>query len=90
KEHNISSKKQLEAVIKNCFKQPQREYQYFAIYLYALNNRYWTKESDIFIEYCLLQKSWWDTVDGIASDWLKAYFTLFPTQIKVVTNRWNQ
>ncbi|MCA6441545.1 MAG: DNA alkylation repair protein [Sediminibacterium sp.] len=90
KEHNISSKKQLEAVIKNCFKQPQREYQYFAIYLYAVNKRYWTKESDIFIEYCLLQKSWWDTVDGIASDWLKAYFTLFPTQIKVVTNRWNQ
>jgi 3-methyladenine DNA glycosylase AlkD len=90
KEHNISSKKQLEAVIKNCFKQPQREYQYFAIYLYTVNKRYWTKESDIFIEYCLLQKSWWDTVDGIASDWLKAYFTLFPTQIKVVTNRWNQ
>ncbi|MGZ2865426.1 DNA alkylation repair protein, partial [Pseudomonas aeruginosa] len=82
---NISSKKQLEAVIKNCFKQLQREYQYFAIYLYAVNKRYWTKESDIFIEYCLLQKSWWDTVDGIASDWLKAYFTLFPTQIKVVT-----
>ncbi|MBR2648848.1 MAG: DNA alkylation repair protein [Sediminibacterium sp.] len=90
KEHTISSKKKLEAVIKNCFKQPHREYQYFAIYLYAVNKQYWTKESDIFIEYCLQQKSWWDTVDGIASDWLKTYFMLFPTQIKSVTNRWNK
>ena len=90
KEHKISGKKELEAVIKNCFKQPQREYQYFAIALYAANKQYWSSESDLFIEYCLQQKSWWDTVDGIASDWLKAYFALFPTQIKSVTNRWNR
>jgi 3-methyladenine DNA glycosylase AlkD len=90
KEHKINSKQDLETIVKNCFKQPQREYQYFAITLYASNKQYWTKTSDAFIEYCLQQKSWWDTVDGIASDWLKDYFTLFPEQTKSITDRWNK
>jgi 3-methyladenine DNA glycosylase AlkD len=42
------------------------------------------------IEYCLQQKSWWDSVDGIASDWLGPYFKLFPEQIVPVTSQWNK
>ena len=41
------------------------------------------------MEYCLLNKSWWDTVDCIASEWLGPYFKMFPEKIQSVTLSWN-
>jgi len=50
----------------------------------------WTKSSIKLIEHCIVHKSWWDTVDGIASDWLGTYFKQFNEQIILITSSWNK
>ena len=41
------------------------------------------------MEYMIVKKSWWDTVDHAASDLTGPYFKLFPEQIIKITGRWN-
>ncbi|NCI50592.1 DNA alkylation repair protein [Sediminibacterium roseum] len=90
KQHPLTLPAELEAIVKDCFQLPQRELQYFGIQLFALHKKLWNAASIGLIEHCLLQKSWWDTVDGIASEWLTAYFKMFPQQIVPVTSKWNR
>jgi 3-methyladenine DNA glycosylase AlkD len=90
KQYPLSDAKELEIIVKECFSLPQREFQYFAIQLFALHKKLWTVSSIKIMEYCLLQKSWWDSVDGIASDWLGPYFKMFPEQIVPITSKWNR
>jgi 3-methyladenine DNA glycosylase AlkD len=94
KEHYIANPvtdpAELEAIVKECFDLPQREFQYFAIDLYAHHKKSWKQSSIRLMEYCLTQKSWWDSVDGIASEWLGPYFKMFPGQIIPVTGKWNR
>lgn len=75
-------------IVRWCWTQPQREYQYFAMEF--LKRR--MKKTDIQIidlyEFMLLEKSWWDTVDFIAANLLGDYFKKYPDQIKPITNRW--
>ena len=87
--HPINDLTELEAIVKECFHLPQREYQYFGVELFAFHKKLWKKSSVKLIEYCLLQKSWWDSVDHIASEWLGPYFKVFPEQIIPVTSKWN-
>lgn len=46
---------------------PEREYQYVAMELLMAAKRKWNQESLSLFEKLVLQKSWWDTVDLIAS-----------------------
>jgi len=61
----ITSLSQLTNIIQFCYAKPQREWQYFACDLTA--NLLLTKEFIQTIEFMITQKSWWDTVDTIAS-----------------------
>jgi 3-methyladenine DNA glycosylase AlkD len=90
KQYPITDLAELETIVTECFHLPQREYQYFATGLFAYHKKLWEVSSIKLIEYCLQQKSWWDSVDGIASDWLGPYFKLFPEQIVPVTSQWNK
>jgi len=40
KQHPLSSLKELETIVKECFELPQREYQYFAVELMAFHKNY--------------------------------------------------
>lgn len=79
----------LEDIVKSCFALPQREFHYFAIELFAYHKKLWKISSLKLIEYGLLHKSWWDTVDSIGSEWLGPYFKMFPEKIQRVTHQWN-
>ncbi|MES2646483.1 MAG: DNA alkylation repair protein [Bacteroidota bacterium] len=68
----------------------ERELQYCAVELFALYKKEWDSDSIAIIEKCIVTKSWWDTVDYIASDLAGPYFKLFPKQIIPVTERWNK
>ena len=81
--------KELEIIVKACFTLPQREFHYFAIELLTYHKKLWKISSIKLMEYCLLHKSWWDTVDGIGSEWLGPYFKMFPEKIQGVTHKWN-
>jgi 3-methyladenine DNA glycosylase AlkD len=80
---------EVETIVKELWSQPQREHQYFAIDVFAAHKKLWTPSSLKLIEYCITNKSWWDSVDGIASDWLGPFFKLFPNKISA-TKKWNE
>jgi 3-methyladenine DNA glycosylase AlkD len=67
---------------------PKREYPYCAIdFLHKYVKKY-RKEDIQWIEGLIIQKSWWDTVDGLASWICGSYFSQFPEMIKPVTSAW--
>lgn len=87
---SLPAYKELPVIVKELWSLPQREYQYVATELIAALRKEWTKEIITLAEYMITHKSWWDTVDHIASDITGPYFKLFPAQIKPVTGKWNK
>lgn len=81
---------QVIVVVKKCFEQPEREFHYAAVELLAFYKKSWREDTIELIEYCLVTKSWWDSVDHVASECLGNYFRLFPQKVNSVTGRWNQ
>ena len=90
KENKLTNYTDLNKVIKDMWGCKEREFQYAAIDVFAHHHLLWKRSSIKLIEYCIINKSWWDTVDGFGSDWIPTYFKLFPEQIIPVTSKWNQ
>jgi 3-methyladenine DNA glycosylase AlkD len=90
KTYPVKDSKELETIVRACFELPEREYQYFGIELYAYHKKMWTAASIKLMEDCIVTKSWWDSVDHIASEWLGPYFKLFPEKIPAITGKWNR
>jgi len=42
----------------------------------------------VWLEQLIVQKSWWDTVDGLASWIIGTYFQLYPQTVVGVTEKW--
>lgn len=61
------------SIAKEFWELPEREYQYTAIELLVKAKRKWTKEYFDFFEYMLCDKSWWDSVDVIATKLIGEY-----------------
>lgn len=88
--YRIQKYNELEEVVKYMWSQKEREWQYAAIDLLASHFTLWKASSIKLIQYCLINKSWWDTVDGIGSDWFPKYFSLFPEKQITITQKWNK
>src|SRR5215218_5221228 len=56
--------------------QMERELQYCAIELAALYKKEWQHNFIEIIHACVIKKSWWDTVDHMATEWIGPYFKL--------------
>ena len=85
---NMPSKNELTPVMKELWRKPQREFQYFAI---DLNRKYIKKleKQDIeLFEMMITEKSWWDTVDLIATNLVGGYFKTYPERIIPITTKW--
>jgi len=85
---NLPVKKEADKLIQNCWKQPQREFQYFALDLAKKYIKHQEISDLKLFEKLILQKSWWDTVDTIASHLVAAYFKKFPETIYTQTEEW--
>jgi len=84
----LPAKEQLSSIIKELWKKPQREFQHFALDLaYKYRKRIEFEDIDLF-EFMILNKSWWDTVDGVAPKLVGDYFLKFPEQRDVYTQKW--
>lgn len=84
----LPDKKELGGIISALWKQPQRECQYFAQEL-AFKYTNQTEKSDIELyEYMVVNQSWWDTVDFIATKLMGAYFKKFPEQRAIYVKKW--
>jgi 3-methyladenine DNA glycosylase AlkD len=75
-------------IVNELWAQPQRELQYFAM---AMLQKYTLTSPADWIdlyEKLIIQKSWWDTVDGLAAWNVGDHFLKFPEQISPYTNNW--
>jgi 3-methyladenine DNA glycosylase AlkD len=79
----------LQQIVKQLYDLPQRELHYFAMELTAVFHKQWDEKIIGLIEYMIVSKSWWDTVDYIACDLAGLYFKKFPGSVKNITSRWN-
>ncbi len=67
----------------------EREFQYLAIDILERYFKRNFKVSDItLLESLITHKSWWDTVDLIASKLVGAYFSKYPQQIAPYAEKW--
>lgn len=84
----LPQRKELYPVIKYLWQKNEREYQYFT---QELAQKYFERLDWVDIElyeYMITRKSWWDTVDIIATKLVGKYFNKFPEQIMLYTNKW--
>ena len=66
-EHGLPTIDELPKVIKKLWELPQRDYQYFAIRLLdQMVDELEEKHLEL-LEYLIVTKSWWDSVDGLSS-----------------------
>lgn len=72
------------------WKLPQREFHYFAVELLAARKKEWDAKIIKHFEWLITHKSWWDTVDHIASELTGPFFKLFPKEIGSFTGKWNR
>lgn len=78
----------LETIIRDLWALPQREYQYTAMDLLDRMRRQLKPEHIGLVEHLITTKSWWDTIDGLASHTVGYLFATYP-QVQVATlPRW--
>jgi 3-methyladenine DNA glycosylase AlkD len=87
--NSLDSITEIEKIVKELWNLPQREFQYVAIELLAFYKKLWTIKTIKTIEFCITHKSWWDTVDFLASHVCNPYFKIFPLQTISITSGWN-
>jgi 3-methyladenine DNA glycosylase AlkD len=67
---------------------PQREYQYFGMFLVEKIIKKADKDFISVLEFMIVNKSWWDTVDMIATHHVGVHFRRFPDLIPIFTRKW--
>ncbi|MBS4206225.1 DNA alkylation repair protein [Lederbergia citrea] len=78
----------LRPFITDLWELPEREYQYIALD-YLIKKKKHLVEADIdLLEYLIVTKSWWDTVDLIASHLVGSLFLKYPHFIKERGEKW--
>ena len=88
RESGLPPIKQLPVLLAQLWAMPEREYQYFGVGLLC---RMVTKLLGDFIdpiEKMLVEKSWWDTVDSIATEAVGRHFRRYPSLCTEVLPRW--
>ena len=82
------SNEELWSITGRLWSRSEREYQYVAMDIWAKNFKK-LKPNDIkYIEKLILNKSWWDTVDWLASHMVGQLFKSYPDMIEMTTKRW--
>lgn len=88
KKEIVTHSAQRKEVIENLWSAREREYQYFAQELIFTVRKKLEKEEITLIEKMVTQKSWWDTVDFIATKLAAQYFISYPEAIFPKINQW--
>ncbi len=88
KENEFPEKAKIEEIAKDCWQQPQREFQYFAMeMLKKITKNANTGHINLY-EFMIVNKSWWDTIDFIAANLVGTHFKLFPEMTRPYTSKW--
>ena len=75
--------------ISQCWLYPEREMQICGMeILFKMKNNIKKEDIDL-LEFIIVNKSWWDSVDFIAANIVGHYFFTFPEEIKNITGKWS-
>lgn len=87
-QHGLPEYKDLFAVVKSAYAQPEREYHYSAI---DLAGKFAKKANESFVpllEFLITKNSWWDSVDSTASNCTRDFFKQNAHLQVPVTRKW--
>lgn len=87
-ENGLPAHNDLYFFLKEAWAMPEREMQMAGLSIADKLKKEMTQQDIEWIEYIIVNKSWWDTVDHIAKHIAGYYFSKFPEQIHTVTERW--
>ena len=79
---------ELEKMIKKCWDQPEREFQYFAMNVADRNLKLVDRDNYDIYHYMLTHKSWWDTVDMISTHLVGTHINRFPELKSTLHQQW--
>ncbi|MFH7242649.1 MAG: DNA alkylation repair protein [Spirulina sp.] len=89
-EYGLPNPDQIEAVVKDLWGWPAREYQYVALLILGKQQKHLTPDIVPCLEYLITTKSWWDTVDSLASHGVGKLLRQYPNHRDAVINPWRQ
>ena len=89
-EHGLPPIGDLDQIIRQLWTLPQREYQYTAMGFLDRHQKKLTPAHVPLIEYLILTKSWWDTVDWLSSHQVGQLFIRYPNIRDEHIGRWRQ
>jgi 3-methyladenine DNA glycosylase AlkD len=84
----LPDKKELEKIVETLWQKEQREYQLFGQELVFKYAKHFEKKDFVLFEFMITRKSWWDTVDFIATKLLGHYFKMYPEQREPLVDKW--
>ena len=90
REHGLPPLAELDAVMRDLWTLPQREFQYAANGLLEKFEGELPPKFIETLEYMLVTKSWWDTVDTIATGTLGVHFKRYPKVQKKYLAKWRE
>ncbi len=88
KEYGAPKSEDTEKMVKYLWNQPQRELQYVAIDYVVKEIDNYPLEFYQLIEFMVLNKSWWDSVDNIATRIAGPYFLRYPLFKLIFSKKW--
>jgi len=80
----------LDEILRDLWALPQREFQYFAVGLLGKFDKQLPAEFIDTMECLIVTKSWWDTVDAIASHTVGTHFQRYPEIKKKYLTPWRK
>jgi len=77
-EHGLPPFEKLDVISRELWNLPQREFQYLGMNLIGKYEKKLKFDFISTLEYCIVTKSWWDTVDALASHPVGTHFKRYP------------
>ena len=90
KEHGLPKLAELDEILRDLWALPQREFQYVGMGLLGKFEKQLPAEFIEPVAYLIVTKSWWDTVDTIASHTVGTHFKRFPKVREKHLKRWRK
>lgn len=81
---------ELDAILRDLWSLPQREFQYAATSLLGRCEKELPAQFIKTLEYLIITKSWWDTVDTISGGTLGVHFRMFPEMREKYLAKWRK
>ncbi|WP_341903186.1 DNA alkylation repair protein [Fluviicola taffensis] len=77
------------SIIRALWEKEERDYQYVAIdLLNSWPKKFFSEDDAVELEWILNRKSWWDSIDSIASNYLGKWALVFPEKARETFEKW--